>query len=514
MKLFSNKYRIIITLISTMLIGGCDFKELAEGEIASTIYESIKVDKTDLNFKDLERTKSVIITANCKWTITNCPKWIHPIPTSGNSGERVVEIRVDEPVDTVRSATIHIEGDLLTRELFIKQDGRFIFDVRPLSLDFSSDGGADSLHIDCNTSWEIKNQTSWCHLPTTRGTGNKTLTITCKENTTNADRYDIISVSVQDSIIKIPVLQSGGRFYITIIDDHINIDKDGGSKTIYVQSNIDWLFKRHPANGVSVATVKPINNNEVSFTVENNPYPVERYDTIVFYGEKYPHVTDTVYIRQSPQPAYLKINGSESTITQSFTNVGGSKTFSIESNSEWKAEVKEGSTWCRISSPTDKAGPGNGNLTLSIDTNPIGSQARTAIIQVTTTSGSPKVERTITVTQEKGTDPILRIQDNEDVLEFNAMGETRTLTIESNIDWKIAGAPDWCEVSPTESTGTKTVTLTAKKNTASSTRSSTLTISASSAYPNVPLITITLNQGTLDIPGGNDNPDPYYSRKH
>ncbi len=85
-----------------------------------------------------------------------------------------------------------------------------------------------------------------------------------------------------------------------------------------------------------------------------------------------------------------------------------------------------------------------------------------------------------------------QLEVNSTSLAFLATGETKTLEIESNIDWTISigqGA-DWLTVDPTRGTGSMAVKVTATANSAQEARTTTLTLSGAGVAQK----TITINQ--------------------
>lgn len=384
--------------------------------------------------------------------------------------------------------------------------------VSPNTMDFGpNDGTTKPLSITSNTSWNISVTHDWCHVSVLSATGSLELTVYCDKNSTNNNRYDTIRVISTVETKKIPVFQSSAPYYISIVDNRPIFDSNGESKTIFVQSNVDWRFKRHPENSSGIATIRK-DENELSLTVGNNLYAIERTDTIVVVGVEYTTLSDTIFITQKPQAPYLKVDGAETPVSLNFENGESTRTLTIGSNAEWKAEVN-GAAWCSIIVPETKIGSKDGNLTLKVSENPILGDARNATVSITTTSGAPSITRTISIHQSKGDDPILRLPNGMSSFDFDANGNTQTFDIESNIAWKISGVPNWCSITPTESSLNQTVTIVAEKNVTTEKRSATITISSNPASSKVNSLTITLNQDPLDIPGGDDNPNPHYSRK-
>ncbi len=392
-----------------------------------------------------------------------------------------------------------------------KKEDFYIY-ISPNAMDFGpDDGNTKTLSITSNTSWNISITKDWCHVSDLSGIGSMGVDVFCDKNSTNSNRYDTIRVISSIETKEIPVFQSCAPYYISIVDNRPVFDNSGENKTIFVQSNVDWRFKRHPQNSSGIATIKKT-GNELSLSVGRNPYAIERTDTIVVEGIEYTNLSDTIYIIQKPQDPYLKVNDYEEEISLNFGNGETTRTLSISSNADWTVEVND-ETWCSIIAPETKNGSKDGILTFKVSENPIMGDARNTSVTITTTSGIPSITRTVSVYQSKGDDPILRLVNGISSLDFDAKGNTQTFSIESNIAWKVTGVPNWCSVEPAESTHNQTVTIVAEKNGTSEIRSATITISSNPASSKINPLTITLSQETLEIPGGNDNPNPHYIRK-
>lgn len=386
------------------------------------------------------------------------------------------------------------------------QDNVFI-NVMPISMNFeSNDENSKNLTITSNTSWNISVKHDWCHVSVLSGNGNKEISVYCDRNRTSINRQDTIIVSSNIVFRKIPVYQAAAPYYISIIDKILEFNCKGETKSIYVQSNIDWKFKRHPESSSGISTIRKV-DNELFLTIEENPYAIERTDTIVVEGVEYKNLTDTVYVTQKPQAPYLRINESEASINLNVDKTESTQSISISSNAEWKID-QDGSDWCSIIEPKSNIGSKDAILRIKVKENPVMSDARSAKITITTTSGSPTVTRTITIVQSKGDDPYIRINEEYKTLNFDAKGEKRIINVESNISWIISDIPSWCTITPSKSSLSQSVEITAARNSSSKKRSATIQINANPSSSKVDALSIILVQDPLDVPGSDDNPSP------
>lgn len=401
------------------------------------------------------------------------------------------------------------EGDWVSSS--DSQSNLFI-NVMPSSMNFeSNDENSKNLTISSNTSWNISVKHDWCHVSVLSGKGNKEISVYCDRNRTSNNRQDTITVSSNTVSRKIPVFQAAAPYYISIIDKYPVFNCGGETKSIFVQSNVDWKFKRHPESSIGITSIRKI-DDELMLTVDENPYAFERTDTIIVEGVEFKNLSDTIYLSQKPQAPILKVNDSDASINLNFDKNESTQSISISSNAEWKIE-QDGSNWCSIIEPKSNIGSKDAILRIKVNENPVMGDARSAKITITTTSGSPSVTRTITVLQSNGDEPYIKISDENNTMSFDAKGEKLIMNVESNISWIITDIPSWCTITPSNSSLSQSVEITADRNSSSEKRSATIQINANPSSSKIEALYIILVQDPLDVPGGDDNPSPLYSNK-
>lgn len=401
------------------------------------------------------------------------------------------------------------EGDWISSSE-VKDD--VYINTSPNSLSFdSNDENSKKMSIMSNTSWNISTKHDWCHVSLLSGVGNQELSIFCDNNRTNSPRYDTISIYSNKISKKIPVSQAAAPYYISIVDKYPVFNHNGETKSIYVQSNVDWKFRRHPESSIGITSIRKI-DDELMLTVDENPYAFERTDTIIVEGVEFKNLSDTIYLSQKPQAPFLKVNDSDASINLNFDKNESTQSISISSNAEWKIE-QDGSNWCSIIEPKSNIGSKDAILRIKVNENPVMGDARSAKITITTTSGSPTVTRTITVLQSNGDEPYIKISDENNTMSFDAKGEKLIMNVESNISWIITDIPSWCTITPSNSSLSQSVEITADRNSSSEKRSATIQINANPSSSMIEALYIILVQDPLDVPGGDDNPSPLYSNK-
>lgn len=153
---------------------------------------------------------------------------------------------------------------------------------------------------------------------------------------------------------------------------------------------------------------------------------------------------------------------------------GTERAVNVSSNTSWT--VRSDDSWLQCS-PTGGTGGGVVTIRASVNTG----EAR--YTKLTFTDKTGRATASVNVTQEAGSNPqpptpekTLEISKNS--VSFMATGRNDSFTIQSNTSWTVSSDKDWCTVSPTSGSNDGTVTVSAKDNTETSSRTATITVKA------------------------------------
>lgn len=371
--------------------------------------------------------------------------------------------------------------------------------VTPNSLGFGpNDDTRKPLVINSNVSWHITLSNDWCHVSSLSGTGSQELTVYCDNNTTNKDRNDVIRI-ISNSLNEpkeIPVFQSATLYYLNATVKNLQLDgrKDDTAK-FQVQSNTKWSIKSlHNLGTMSQ------NGDEITLNIKRNTTALEKKDTIIVSSIEIESLADTIYVLQSAgENPYLNINPE----SLSFDNQGGTQKFTISTNVEWNLSLESNKDWCQITS--DTSGEGGAEITISISKNAANQPARDAILTIKSSAGN----KTLKILQAAGDPGYLTVSPSP--MNINANAATLDLKVESNLDaWTVEMTnSSWCKLLTTEGSFDGTIQISVERNTTSEVRKATITIRSS-----IEPVKVTISQDVLQTPGGEDNPNPHYSRKH
>lgn len=233
----------------------------------------------------------------------------------------------------------------------------------------------------------------------------------------------------------------------------------GSSATLNGSSDVDWTIEVEEGDFFSV---EPMSGKAGDFMLtvtanKENTSTDKAYSKFIFNasGRKYPitviHLEDDIRL----EPSYDA--GTEFRFAQDGTLLSPdltAKAFTVTSNIEWTVKtVNEADTWIKVGPEVGEIGE-NLPITVAVDENPF-AKVREGKFEVRVPEGT---SFQYTVTQDAA--PLTyEIKDGEKVLTEQAGltglgggGETRTITLNANADWKIEPGTDseWLTFEPSE----------------------------------------------------------------
>ena len=210
-----------------------------------------------------------------------------------------------------------------------------------------------------------------------------------------------------------------------------------GARTFAITSNTSWNVS-DDATWLTVSPASGSGDTNLTATYQENISTSQRVGTITITGGG---ITRTVTVTQAAAPFILTVSPSN----QSVTNISGSTTFAITSNTSWN--VSDDATWLTVS---PASGSDNSTLTATYQENTTTSQR---VGTITVIGGG--ITRTVTVTQAAAPFILTVSPSNQSVT--NASGST-TFTITSNTSWNVSDDATWLTVSPASGTENGAIT--------------------------------------------------------
>ena len=185
--------------------------------------------------------------------------------------------------------------------------------------------------------------------------------------------------------------------------------------------------------------------------------------------------------KEDVKPEEPKLNVAEKSVV--LDSAGDSKTIAVEANNAWTAEVTSGQDWLRAEAKADE-------LVISA---PAWTTHQPRMGAVTVKSKDLNVVVAVTQLAAPNND---KISVTPTSVNFDAAGESKTVTVTANVEVKAVASESWVTITPPATqSGSMTFTLAAAANTASTARNASVTFSGGEADD----VTIQVSQNPADV---------------
>ncbi|MBO5017003.1 MAG: BACON domain-containing protein [Bacteroidaceae bacterium] len=253
---------------------------------------------------------------------------------------------------------------------------------------------------------------------------------------------------------------------LSVSTTYVDMEASGGTSRITVTAkHTEWISE--VTEGREWIKILNVDKQSVNIRIEANTVTKSRTGNIKVQATVDPNLHYIITINQKEGKASLKVTPS----SVSFAKDGGSKTLTVESNTEW--EVNGGNDWLTVTKQTPKM------ISLSAKKNESSDKLETSIT-VYTTDGECIQEIPVTLAPD---DTPLTVSGLDAPFDA-AKGSVETaqeLNISCGSSWTISGKPDWLDISALSGTGKTTVKVWPNSaNNSTSDRSATLTIKSGS----------------------------------
>ncbi len=257
---------------------------------------------------------------------------------------------------------------------------------------------------------------------------------------------------------------------INVSVDKMEVDAIGGKETITITSYCDWTqrvsYKNSSTGWVKLSPSKGVSGtNHVTVTFDENKSMYDRNATIIISNDRY-DLSQSIEIHQKAAEPFILLDKSEIEVT------GDGETIGLIVNSNIDYTITSSESWARTSSVSGIKG--ENKISITIDNSPV-TEPRSATI---TFSGKEHdTTATFSITQKE---LVPTIEVNTESIKVVAAGETKSVTLESNISWEASCDADWVTVTPTNGeNGTYTLKVKVAENTNTAARETVVTVSNS-----------------------------------
>jgi hypothetical protein len=416
-------------------------------------------------------TASFSITSSMYWEISDLPTWLTVDKNWQQMGKTVTLTATTNPQCLTRTGTFTVkrllaDSTYLTAQVSVTQKAS-VYGVSVESITIPDTlGSTGKFWVNSNEAWTVSGASSWVSLNKTSSTAVDTIIITAQANTTAYYRVDTITVTF-----------TGGKTFTVVINQSMESvafsfspssfafdDSLSLSIPVTLKANTNWGFESFPS-WIVTSEIIGYGDSTFTLTAQKNTSNTIRTGTFIAYWFDFSNIyhEKKVVVSQTAAPIIKSIDSVSTTSISLADSSGSNASFVITSKGLWT--ISGLSSW--VSS--------NKTATSGTDTITITSQANTTtsyrLDTVTITFAGGKVSTLIIVQNPKTTfsfSPTSFVFDDSINLSIS-------VTVQSNTNWGFISLPSWITNSQIIGYGDSTFSLTAQKNSSSSTRTDSFT---------------------------------------
>ena len=368
------------------------------------------------------------------------------------------------PQQQERSATLTVAGLSvgITQAAAPPAEPDCTYAVSASSFDVGFGAGTRSLSLDTNRNncaWSASSPVSWITLDKTSGQGDAQFTLTIAENTAEQSRSAVVTIAGR----QVTVTQAAApppSCTFSVSPTSQTAPASGATRTSSIvasRGNCDWTASS-PVNWITVNPGSGRGNADVRLTIAENTGQQDRSATVTIAGQP---VTVTQAGASAPctfavSPGYAEPAGRRRRPTGRRRRVG--------------QQLHVVDQWCApVISLAPSNGTGDAQVTVTAQPN-TGQQSRTATLTI--------AGQQVNVSQAAAPPPCT-FTVSPGPLNLPAAGGAQPVTVTASAGscaWSSSGVPSWITLAPSSGSGNATVTVTAQRNTATQSRTATLTI--------------------------------------
>ncbi len=395
----------------------------------------ITLSPTSLSFSCTGGSKTFTVSTN---TTSQTVTYSGCVSSATLSGSTVTVTCAANSTTSAKTGTVTVSGNGISSSVSVSQEASYIT-LSPTSLSFSCTGGSKTFTISTNTTGQAVTYSGCVSSATLSGS---TVTVTCAANSTTTAKTGTVTVSGNGISSSVSVSQEAS--YIALSPTSLSFEYTGGNKTFTVSTNTTSQTITY-SGCVSSAT---LSGSTVTVTCAANSTTSAKTGTVTVSGNG---INSSVSVTLAAMP-YITLSPT----SLSFSCTGGSKTFTISTNTTGQAVTYSG---C-VSSAT---------LSGSTVTVTCVANSTTSAKTGTVTVSGNGISSSVSVSQEAS-----YITLSPTSLSFEYTGGNKTFTVSTNTTSQTV-TYSGCVSSATLSGSTVTVTCAANSTTTAKT--GTVTVS-------------------------------------
>lgn len=409
---------------------------------------NLTVGSTSENFPADGGTKSISVSSSGDWNASKDAGWLSLTKTGSGID---ISAESNESLDS-RSATVTVTNGIQTKTIDIRQDARTLT-ASDQTFSFDASGGTQTYSFTTDAQWTMTKSASWITLSKTSGRGSSEVSVKVDPTSSTSSRTGYVYFECFGKKYTITVIQSEKSVF-SVSPTSLSFDTESSSRTLTVSSNGAWAVKS-VSDWARMSKYSGNGNTTVTVTADVYTGTTSRTGSIVFTGPDEKEYS----VSLSQESSYLNISDP-----LTFGSTPETQNLTVSTYGNWTASSSV--SWLTVS---PSSGSGNATIKLTASDNK-SANSRTGYVTVKKTSNS--AAKTIAVAQRGRS-----LSISAESLSYIASGETQTVIVTTD-----ATSSDI--VATSSSTSWLTVTrsgnllsIKATANSATSSRTGTITVS-------------------------------------
>ena len=334
-------------------------------------------------------------------------------------------------------------SDSVVGEMYSPSLTNQLLSVSPNELTFSEYGESKILTVSTlNTSWKFVDYPEWITITPSSGNASSTVTVTANQNASaDVTRTCVFYLQSMDPKWEykayVSVTQKNAEAFISPSPSSLVFDASSSTQSVIVNSNVNWEVKCNET-WVNVSQTK----EGFDVKVEENTTGAARNTIIQIIGND---IIENINVSQQANGVTCSVDKLE------FSQQGETLDFTINSQTSWSA--KTSNDWIKVSPSTGYSG--QNKISVTVDEN-LSSSERMGLVYIQI--GNANVCQ-ISIRQ-KG----VYLTTDIASLTFNPQGESKSVTVSSNVEWTAAASDSWIKLSEKQGKGDCVITVSVDDN--------------------------------------------------
>ena len=450
---------------ATVTITDIDGKSTLTFEInQEAVDRTLTVNPESMTFTAQGGEDKLTVSSNTEWTVGKDVDWITLDSDKGNGDSMIKVIATENQSLTLRTGSITVTSTdgKIKRTVSVQQDGAdVVFSIDRLDVSVNAAGEDFTVNVTHNIGYKIDSQPEWVKLTNKATSGNTdTFTFKAETNTSIAAREGVIVFcNDNNECVPVTVKQAGANTTISVSAAELTFTAASGSKTLSVTSNSDWTATSD-ASWIKLNASSGNGNAQVTVTAEENTTITQRSATITIKTAD-GKATANVKVTQSAANVIFSVDKNE------FNVAAAGESFSVKVTHNIGYKITSLPEWVN---QTNKTTSGNTDtFTFKADANASTSPREGVIVFCNDNNECVPV-----TVKQAGANVFLSVTPGS--LTFASQGQTKSISIKSNTDWKASSNKSWVNLDMQEGRGDAELCISTIENTNTSERTATITI--------------------------------------